>query len=68
MPVSLDRTGCFLFLCWALVIVVTGNHAHPHNLSKYQGSMLWSHFSAIFDNFQHKNWRFFSKTNVMINI
>jgi Fe-S cluster biosynthesis and repair protein YggX len=25
-----------------------------------------SQFSAIFDNFRRKNWRFFSKTNVMI--
>jgi hypothetical protein len=24
-----------------------------------QGSMLWSQFSAIFDNFLRKNWRFF---------
>jgi hypothetical protein len=32
----------------------------------YQGSMLWSQFSAIFPNFRRKNWRFFSKTNVMI--
>jgi hypothetical protein len=31
------------------------------------GSMLWSQFSAIFDNCRWKNWRFFSKTNVMIN-
>jgi hypothetical protein len=30
--------------------------------------MLWSQFSAIFDNFWRKNWRFFSKTNVMIKI
>jgi hypothetical protein len=25
------------------------------------GSMLWSQFSAIFDNFQQKNWRFSQK-------
>jgi hypothetical protein len=31
-----------------------------------QGPMLWSQFFAIFDNFRRKNWRFFSKTNVMI--
>jgi hypothetical protein len=29
-------------------------------------SMLWSQFSAIFANFQRKNWRFSQKTNVMI--
>jgi hypothetical protein len=27
----------------------------------YQGSMLWSQFSAIFDNFRRKNWRFSQK-------
>jgi hypothetical protein len=32
----------------------------------YQGPMFWSQFSAIFDNFQRKNWRFYKKTNVMI--
>jgi hypothetical protein len=26
-----------------------------------QGSMLWSQFSAIFDNFRRKNWRFSQK-------
>jgi hypothetical protein len=30
------------------------------------GSMLWSRFCAIFSNFRRKNWRFFSKTKVMI--
>jgi hypothetical protein len=30
------------------------------------GSMLRSQFSAIFDNFRRKNWRFSQKTNVMI--
>jgi hypothetical protein len=33
-----------------------------HSLSKLSvhdlGSMLWSQFSAIFDNFRRKNWRF----------
>jgi hypothetical protein len=28
--------------------------------------MLWPQFSAIYDNFRRKDWRFFSKTNVMI--
>jgi hypothetical protein len=32
------------------------------------GSMLWSQFSAIFDNFPPKKLAFFSKTNVMIKI
>jgi hypothetical protein len=32
------------------------------------GSMLWSQFSTIFDNFRRKNWRFSQKTNVMIII
>jgi hypothetical protein len=30
------------------------------------GSKLWSQVSAIFVNFWRQNWRFFSKTNVMI--
>jgi hypothetical protein len=34
----------------------------------HQGSMLWSQFSAIFDNFRQKKLAFFSKTNVMITI
>jgi hypothetical protein len=28
---------------------------------KVQGPMLWSQFSAIFDNFRRKNWRFSQK-------
>jgi hypothetical protein len=32
-----------------------------------QGPMLWSQFSAIFNNFRQKNWRFSQNTNVMIN-
>jgi hypothetical protein len=32
------------------------------------GSMLWSQFSAIFDNFRRTKLAFFSKTNVMIKI
>jgi hypothetical protein len=32
-----------------------------------QGSMLWSHFYGIFENFRPKNWRFCKKNNVMIN-
>jgi hypothetical protein len=28
----------------------------------YLGPMLWSQFSAIFDNFRRKNWRFYQKT------
>jgi hypothetical protein len=31
-----------------------------------QGSMLWSQFFAIFDNFRRRKLAFFSKTNVMI--
>jgi hypothetical protein len=33
-----------------------------------QGSMLWSQFSAIFDNFRLKKVALFLKTNVMIKI
>jgi hypothetical protein len=34
-----------------------------------QGSMIWSQFSAIFDNFlRKKKLAFFLKTNIMINI
>jgi hypothetical protein len=32
------------------------------------GSMLWSQFSAIFNNFRRKKLAFFSQTNVMIKI
>jgi hypothetical protein len=32
-----------------------------------QGSILLSHFSAIFDNFRQKNCRFSQKNNVMVN-
>jgi hypothetical protein len=32
------------------------------------GSMLWSQFSAIFDNFRRKKLAFFSKTNVMMKL
>jgi hypothetical protein len=35
--------------------------------NSFQGSMLWSQFSAIFDNIRRKN-AVFLKTNVMINI
>jgi hypothetical protein len=30
----------------------------PNENSPNLGSMLWSQFSAIFDNFRQKNWRF----------
>jgi hypothetical protein len=30
-------------------------------LQKHLGPMLWSQFSAIFDNFRQKNWRFYQK-------
>jgi hypothetical protein len=42
------------------------SHSGLPDISRYQGSMLWSQFSAIFDNFSAKKLAFFSKTNVMI--
>jgi hypothetical protein len=43
------------------VCTCSSNHSNI-----YQGSMLWSQFSAIFANFRRKNWRFTKKNNVMI--
>jgi hypothetical protein len=36
-------------------------HPCQINVHMYQGSMLWSQFSAIFNNFLRKNWRFSQK-------
>jgi hypothetical protein len=38
-----------------------GNILTKLNVWSHQGSMLWSQFSAIFDNFRRKNWRFSQK-------
>jgi hypothetical protein len=42
-------------------------HTDVSQIQGDQGSMLWSQFSAIFDNFRQK-MAFFSKTNVTIKI
>jgi hypothetical protein len=54
--------------------VICGQNWISRNIVRHchqgdQRSMLWSQFSAIFDNFRWKNWSFSrKKNNVMINI
>jgi hypothetical protein len=55
--------GCLVLICMYSV----GQNIYEEQLKKWlsfwdslmQGSMLWSQFSAIFDNFRRKNWRFY---------
>jgi hypothetical protein len=48
----------FCFVSHHFVITV---RVYPSKSCKYLGSMLWSQFSAVFDNFRRKNWRFSQK-------
>jgi hypothetical protein len=44
-----------------VLTVNNGQKAQKTHSHKDQGSMLWSQFSAIFDNFRRKNWRLSQK-------